>query len=220
MSGEQNPRPCREINQGTLSAAAAEGDIEAAVFSGDVGKMEQLAQKARDECNLSNAEHQDIEAYERIGQFISLMKSKARRSLRGQRREIMNRRLSNLVFKRAKGRCEYWRIPQTYDELPFQIDHIIAKQHQGMTTMDNLALCCFLDNHYKRPNIAGYDETKARVVRLYVPRRDQWSRNFSWNRPVIEGKTPIGRATVKVLKMNLDSRVALRQSLIDEGVFP
>jgi hypothetical protein len=37
---------------------------------------------------------------------------------------------------------------------------------------------------------------------------------------VLVGLTPVGRATVTVLEINLDHRVALRQGLIDEGAFP
>ena len=32
--------------------------------------------------------------------------------------------------------------------------------------------------------------------------------------------TPIGRATVIVLEINLDYRIDLREGLIEEGVFP
>jgi hypothetical protein len=34
------------------------------------------------------------------------------------------------------------------------------------------------------------------------------------------GKTAIGRVTIAVLEINFSERVLLRQSLIDEGVFP
>jgi hypothetical protein len=34
------------------------------------------------------------------------------------------------------------------------------------------------------------------------------------------GRTPIGRATVEVLCINNPQALALRQSLLDEGVFP
>ncbi|HEX7380276.1 MAG TPA: hypothetical protein VF278_24385 [Pirellulales bacterium] len=38
----------------------------------------------------------------------------------------MNVALSELVWRRSGGCCEYCRMPQAYDDLPFQIDHIIA----------------------------------------------------------------------------------------------
>ncbi len=34
------------------------------------------------------------------------------------------------------------------------------------------------------------------------------------------GRTPIGRATVAVLEVNHPDAVAVRQALIEEGVFP
>jgi hypothetical protein len=39
-------------------------------------------------------------------------------------------------------------------------------------------------------------------------------------RAVLVGLTPQGRATVGVLKINLDYRVEFRRDLIEEGVFP
>jgi hypothetical protein len=37
-------------------------------------------------------------------------------------------------------------MPQNYDESPFEIDHIIAKQHHGPTAAADLALSCLHDN--------------------------------------------------------------------------
>jgi len=58
------------------------------------------------------------------------------------------------------------------------------------------------------------------AVPLFHPRRHKWARHFRWQGPVIIGRTPIGRATVLLLCMNLPERVALRALLIQEGVFP
>ena len=43
----------------------------------------------------------------------------------------MNRDLERLVWQRAGGVCEYCRMPQAFDEGVFEIDHIIAQQHDG-----------------------------------------------------------------------------------------
>ena len=48
------------------------------------------------------------------------------------------------VRVRAKYRCEYCRFPEAFAEVPFQHDHIIAKQHGGQTKLENLALACCL----------------------------------------------------------------------------
>src|SRR5271154_6398440 len=61
----------------------------------------------------------------------------------------MNEALKRLVWDRAQSACEYCRLPQSLDVLPFQIDHIIAEQHHGPTVAENLALFCLNDNLYK-----------------------------------------------------------------------
>jgi hypothetical protein len=60
-------------------------------------------------------------------------------------------------------------MPQKFDKLAFEVDHIIAQKH--------------------------------------------------WNGALLVGRTPIGRATIEVLEINLPDRTALRQALMDEGVY-
>ena len=124
------------------------------------------------------------------------------------------------MWQRAGGRCEYCQVAQEYDRLPFEIDHIIARKHGGPTRAGNLCLACFADNNHKGPNIAGIDPVTRKIVPLFHPRRHKWSRHFRWQGAVLVGRTPIGRTTIAVLEMNLPHRVAFRQTLIDEGVFP
>ena len=67
----------------------------------------------------------------------------------------MDESLARQVRERAGHRCEYCRMPQAYyPTVPFPIDHIIARQHGGTTTLDNLAVSCLHDNTHKGPNIA------------------------------------------------------------------
>lgn len=51
--------------------------------------------------------------------------------------------LVRLVRKRAYDRCEYCQMAQEFDDTPFEIDHIIARKHDGPTVARNLALSCF-----------------------------------------------------------------------------
>lgn len=125
-----------------------------------------------------------------------------------------------MVWQRALRACEYCQMPQSYDELPFEIDHIIARKHGGPDTADNLALACFACNHHKGPNIAGLDPRTERITCLFHPRRHKWLRHFRWHGAVLVGSSPIGRATVAVLEINLPHRIALREALIEEGLFP
>ena len=132
----------------------------------------------------------------------------------------MQRRLIQLVRRRAGFCCEYCRVPEEFDELPFEIDHIIASQHGGATVESNLALACFVCNRYKGPNLAGIDPRSGRISRLFHPRRHQWRRHFVWEDARLRGRTPIGRATIAVLRVNDHLRVWLREELMREGVFP
>ena len=132
----------------------------------------------------------------------------------------MERALEELVWERAGRRCEYCQVAQEHDRLPFEIDHIIAKKHRGPTRAGNLCLACFADNNHKGPNIAGIDPRTRKLTPLFNPRRHKWGRHFRWEGPVLVGRTAIGRTTIAVLEINLDYRVAFRQGLIDEGVFP
>jgi hypothetical protein len=132
----------------------------------------------------------------------------------------MESALEQLVWQRAGHRCEYCQVAQKLDRLPFEIDHIISQKHGGPTRPGNLCMACFACNHHKGPCIAGRDQMTKRLAPLFNPRRHKWLRHFRWAGPVLVGRTPIGRATVAILQINLDHRVAFRQGLIEEGVFP
>jgi hypothetical protein len=79
---------------------------------------------------------------------------------------------------------------------------------------------CSFCNSFKGPNIAGRDRVTSQTVRLFDPRRDIWDEHFQWDGPVLQARTAIGRVTIAVLRINLPYRVALRRSLIDEGLLP
>ena len=48
--------------------------------------------------------------------------------------------LRRLVTQRAKEQCEYCRYPQAASFFTFEIEHIIAEKHDGITEAENLAL--------------------------------------------------------------------------------
>lgn len=123
----------------------------------------------------------------------------------------MNRDVARRVRERAADQWEYCRLPAFALPLPFQIDHIIAGQHQGETELSNLALACPHCNRYKGPNIAGRDPLTGQLIRLFHPRTDAWADHFELADARIEGKTPVGRATIQVLSMNAEGPVQLRR---------
>jgi len=130
----------------------------------------------------------------------------------------MKEPLRQLVWDRAQRRCEYCLVPQECDELPFHIDHIISQKQHGPTESSNLALACLSCNTYKGPLTSVVSLDTGELVSLFHPRRENWSEHFAWQGAVILAKTPIGLATVDMLKMNLPERVAFRVELQKAGV--
>ena len=128
--------------------------------------------------------------------------------------------LERRVRQRARGLCEYCRLPEAFDQWAFEIDHVLAEQHWGKTRFSNLALACTRCNRHKGPNIAGFDKRTNEIVRLYHPRRDRWEEHFRWRGPQLIGLTPVGRVTIHVLAINHPDAVRLRRELIAERVFP
>lgn len=132
----------------------------------------------------------------------------------------MSEPLERRVRKRAKHRCEYCWIPAFISEFTFPLDHIIAQQHGGETTFENLALSCPHCNHHKGPNLTGIDPDTKKLTRLFNPRRNRWASHFAWNGPLIMPRTAIGRTTLYVLAMNHPDRVEVRRLLAEAGLFP
>jgi HNH endonuclease len=126
--------------------------------------------------------------------------------------------------QRAQHACEYCRLPQRASLLPHQIDHIIAQQHMGSNEENNLCLCCLRCNLKKGPNIASTDPEAGhayRIVALFHPRKQRWHAHFQLQEDGrIEGVTPVGRATVRLLDFNAEERVQLRRLLMRQGWRP
>lgn len=133
----------------------------------------------------------------------------------------MKRSIRALVRVRAQHRCEYCRLHETDQPLfPFHIEHIVAKKHHGDDGPANLAWSCHECNLAKSSNLSGRDVLTGRIVALFNPRRQRWSRHFRWDDAVLTGLTPCGRTTVDVLNINSPHRVELRELLILGGAFP
>ena len=110
-------------------------------------------------------------------------------------------------------------MPEAFYKSPFQIDHIISRQHGGESSIENVAFSCFHCNTHKGPNVAGLDPETGEVVRLFHPRTDVWARHFQWAGAALIGVTVVGRVTIGVLAINDSDYVAARLALIEEGGF-
>ena len=133
----------------------------------------------------------------------------------------MTQAVRRQVRARAGGRCEYCRLRQEHEpHRPFHVEHIIASSHRGGDDSANLALACQLCNLLKGPNLSGIDPDTEKLVRLFHPRKEAWSKHFRIEGAVIVGTTAIGRTTAWLLEMNSDDRVELRETLIELGEWP
>jgi hypothetical protein len=122
------------------------------------------------------------------------------------------------VRKRAGGRCEYCRFPEELADVPFHVEHIVARQHGGVNALSNLALACDRCNLQKGPNLTTVDETTGQTIELFHPRKDAWTDHFAFRGPEIVGLTPTGQATARLLKMNAPRRLAIRAQMLRRGV--
>ena len=125
--------------------------------------------------------------------------------------------LRRQVHERAGGRCEYCLLDENDAFFSHEPDHIIAVKHGGETDFENLALACFDCNRFKGSDIASKDPLTQDLAPLFNPRADQWSTHFSRQGGTIVGLTPIGRATERLLKLNLPVRVEVREMLVRDG---
>src|SRR3989304_4087779 len=89
-------------------------------------------------------------------------------------------RLSRLVADRAQWQCEYCRSPAAFSTQPFEVDHIIPYSKGGSTTPENLALS-YGCNSYKGNRTHARDPQTGRIVPIFNPRRQRWSRHFVWS---------------------------------------
>jgi hypothetical protein len=134
----------------------------------------------------------------------------------------MDELLRERVRRRAGFQCEYCRLPEHHQAGLFTLEHIIARQHEGPTSMGNLAWACLQCNSHKGTNLAGllHEGGASALVKLFNPRRHKWIKHFRLEGAFIVGLTAIGKVTVQVLAMNGADRLRLRQELMEMGLFP
>ena len=118
-----------------------------------------------------------------------------------------------LYAEQPEPRCAYCQSPEKLLGIPLEADHIIPETAGGETSLENLCLCCRSCNGYKGTKTSATDPQTGRCIRLFHPKRQNWSTHFAWSQEGIRivGLTPTGRATVEALNMNHHLIVNLRQ---------
>jgi hypothetical protein len=110
------------------------------------------------------------------------------------------------------GRCAYCRSLQEVELSPFEIDHIVPSSAGGPTEENNLCLACPSCNRFKAARQYAVDPLTGEIVPLFHPRNQRWSEHFEWAAGTLEvvGRTPTGRATLSLLRLNRPHALHLR----------
>lgn len=124
-----------------------------------------------------------------------------------------------LVHERASFRCEYCQTAQRAIGQAMHVEHI---DPNGGDEPENLCLSCSSCNLSKARATSGLDPNTELVASLFNPRTQKWVEHFEWEQAglLVHGLTPVGRATVARLKMNLPRIVEARAVWIQAGVHP
>lgn len=122
----------------------------------------------------------------------------------------------------AKYRCGYCLLSQIYCPIIFQFDHYIPITKGGTNAETNLWLVCGNCNTAKSDKTESFDSVTKTTVPIFNPRTQNWNEHFEWseNGAIIVGKTPIGRGTVELLKLNQERVVEVRREWILAGWHP
>lgn len=126
------------------------------------------------------------------------------------------------VTERANARCEYCLSPLRFSPAPFAIEHILPRALGGEDALNNLALSCQGCNNSKAARTDAVDPSTGLTSRLYHPRQDRWQEHFAWSSGYVTllGLTPIGRVTIRVLRLNRPGVVELRGAMFRLGLHP
>jgi len=136
--------------------------------------------------------------------------------------ELNSRATRRRVRDRANNLCEYCRHPGAYSNAPYVCEHIWPRIRGSGSSLDDLAWACPACNGHKHAKTHAIDPKTGRLVALFNPRRQRWSRHFAWSNDLLlmRGRTAIGRATVIALHLNRPERINLRYVLRAAGVHP
>lgn len=118
--------------------------------------------------------------------------------------------------------CAYCRTAEYLTVATFEVEHIIPQVAGGETVLDNLCLACPTCNRHKATRQTAIDPQTKTVVLLFHPQQNQWADHFFWNADSTEivSLTPIGRATIEVLKMNRPQLILVRRMWVKMGEHP
>lgn len=130
--------------------------------------------------------------------------------------------LRERVRRRARNLCEYCLSDADLTGHDFTVDHIRPESAGGTDDQENLCLCCFWCNSFKKSQMRFSDPLTGASARLFNPRLDIWHEHFRWSPTTtrIIGRTATGRATVIALRLNRPTLVRARRLWARYGLHP
>ena len=130
--------------------------------------------------------------------------------------------LRQRVTEQARRRCGYCLSQELITGQLLEVDHILPEARGGPTREEILWLICSKCNQHKGDAIAAPDPLTGERVPLFHPRKQAWSDHFAWSPKGdrIIGLTPVGRATVSLVKLNRVELVNARQLWVMAGWHP
>ncbi len=118
---------------------------------------------------------------------------------------------------RAGHQCEYCQLSEAVSFFVFHVDHVLSVKHGGRSVLANLAYCCPDCNHFKGSDLGTFLKGNEQLTRFFNPRKELWGEHFALENGRIRPRTPIGRATERILKLNLPDRLVFRRQLAALG---
>lgn len=112
--------------------------------------------------------------------------------------------LRRRVDETDRQRCCYCRTAEANSGIRLTYDHIVPVSKGGVSSFENVCLACSACNEYKADATASIDPATGEQVALFNPRIHPWKSHFAWSTDttLVEGLTPVGRATVVALRLN------------------
>jgi 5-methylcytosine-specific restriction endonuclease McrA len=130
--------------------------------------------------------------------------------------------LREQVLSQAGGLCAYCRSAESLLGVTFEIDHIVPLSAGGGTTADNLCLSCPTCNRQKGFRQTAPDPASGEETPLFHPLAQTWDDHFTWSEDgaTVIGLTPVGRATIALLRVNRPILVQMRRYWFALGLPP
>jgi hypothetical protein len=108
--------------------------------------------------------------------------------------------------------CAYCRTDEALSVAIFEFEHIVPRSAGGTT------VC----NRWKADRTTATDPTTQQDIPLFHPQQDNWTDHFAWSEgsTTIIGLTPVGRATISLLRMNRPQLTRVRRMWVAMGEHP